>query len=252
MTSTLPNHGPHKAQLLLNNPQNHQQSHSSSQPSTSLPASSPPYDPRLILLNGLPGTGKTTLGRSLAHHAGLGFLDLDLWMEQYFKKPLTELFSEGGKEPFRDRESQALSEALKARNHVISLGGGTLLSEKNRQLISQRKALSVWFDHSPGSLSTQISQLPNPVTFIFRRPLMIQALSADLGDDSFLHRGDDPLTLSQRKTLKISLNQYYQALLSQRLEYYNQCHRHIPLSHTSLQSASVIIQRSLFDVLSFS
>lgn len=75
---------------------------------------------------GLPGSGKTTLGKSLADALKVQFVDLDEEVEKLCEKPVASIFSDEGEEFFRERESHLLRKWI-AREHdfVMATGGGT-------------------------------------------------------------------------------------------------------------------------------
>ncbi len=74
---------------------------------------------------GFPGSGKTTLGRAFAREAGLGFVDLDWFIEQRYHTAVASLFAERGEAGFRKIEGAALREVGEFEDVVISCGGGT-------------------------------------------------------------------------------------------------------------------------------
>ena len=78
-----------------------------------------------IFLIGYMACGKTTFGRALARRSGMDFIDLDFYIEQRFRKSITQIFSEKGEEEFRRIESAMLREVGEFENVIISCGGGT-------------------------------------------------------------------------------------------------------------------------------
>lgn len=78
-----------------------------------------------ILLTGYMGAGKTTLGRALATKLGLTFIDLDCYIEERFRKTISQIFAEKGEEGFRDIERRMLHEVAEFEDIIISTGGGT-------------------------------------------------------------------------------------------------------------------------------
>lgn len=78
---------------------------------------------RVIAVIGAPGSGKTTVGALLAERLGLGFVDVDSWIEQRDGRLVREIFADDGEPAFRALESEA-SVALLASGGVVSLGGG--------------------------------------------------------------------------------------------------------------------------------
>lgn len=85
-----------------------------------------------IFLYGPPGSGKTSVGRELAKNLALPFIDLDRMIEERAGKSIPEIFEQDGEVEFRVLEKKAIQEVTKLDWGVISLGGGALLDEGNR------------------------------------------------------------------------------------------------------------------------
>lgn len=88
--------------------------------------------PILISLIGLPGSGKSTVGRQLARGLGLPFIDSDPEIEQRIGCSIREYFEREGEERFRDAEEAAIAEITHTHVGVLSTGGGTVLRQVNR------------------------------------------------------------------------------------------------------------------------
>lgn len=89
-----------------------------------------------IVLIGMPGCGKTTVGKVLAKRLGYKFCDMDSYIQEISKKTIKELF-EPGEENFRDWETKACEELSKCRNTIIASGGGVVKREKNIEILKK-------------------------------------------------------------------------------------------------------------------
>lgn len=97
-----------------------------------------------IILVGMMGSGKTTIGRALSKFLDLEFIDLDHAVESHTGVKVSTIFEIEGEAGFRDRESMALSEILQNDNFVLATGGGAILSDDNRNLILKSEAHVVY------------------------------------------------------------------------------------------------------------
>lgn len=79
---------------------------------------------RHIVLIGLPGAGKTTIGRLLAERLGAAFLDIDAGIVRKMQMPVTRVFAEHGEPVFRRLEAEGMKQALSGPPGVIAPGGG--------------------------------------------------------------------------------------------------------------------------------
>ena len=90
-----------------------------------------------IVLVGPMGSGKSTLGRALAARLGLAFVDLDARIVAAAGCDIPSLFASEGEAGFRQRETQALVEALAGDPAVIATGGGAVLADANRSAMRE-------------------------------------------------------------------------------------------------------------------
>ncbi len=104
----------------------------------------------MIALIGLPGSGKSTVGRQLARRLQLPFTDSDQVIEQRIGGPIREFFEREGEERFRDIEESVLDE-LTQQPGVLSTGGGAVLRAANREHLRQRGKV-VYLKSSPEEL----------------------------------------------------------------------------------------------------
>lgn len=104
--------------------------------------------PLLIACVGLPGSGKSTVGRQLAKRLGWRFMDSDVVIEQRIGCSIREFFEREGEAPFRDIEAQVIGEICRAGEGVLSTGGGAVLRLANRQMLHQH-ATVIYLHSSP-------------------------------------------------------------------------------------------------------
>ncbi len=107
-----------------------------------------------ISLIGLPGSGKSTVGRQLARRLQIPFTDADQVLERRIGCPIREFFEREGEEAFRDLEEQVLDE-LTQQPGVLSTGGGAVLREVNRQRLHQRGKV-VYLKSTPEELMRRL------------------------------------------------------------------------------------------------
>lgn len=86
-----------------------------------------------IYLVGMPGVGKSTLGKKLAKEIGWNFLDLDEEVVKYHGASIAEIFTTKGEATFRMLEQQTLQETGTLKNYIIACGGGTIVYDSNLQ-----------------------------------------------------------------------------------------------------------------------
>ena len=107
---------------------------------------------RNIVLIGMPGCGKTTVGAELARLSGRGFIDTDDEIAKAAGKPVSDIITIEGEAVFRKLETSALSDACKRSGLVIATGGGVVTRPENYRLIKQNGVVVF--------LNRDISELP--------------------------------------------------------------------------------------------
>ena len=114
-----------------------------------------------LVLIGLPGSGKTTVGQRLAAELGLKFVDCDTEIEQKAGKTIPEIFAEDGEEIFRKWETEVLKDALKTPGKVVATGGGIVLKEENR--VALCRATTVFLDRDLNNIRSTCDMAGRPL-----------------------------------------------------------------------------------------
>lgn len=168
---------------------------------------------RPVVLVGMMGTGKTSIGRRLAHHLGYEFLDSDHAVEEKAGLSVAEIFQQYGEAKFRAAEKTAIFDLLKHTQAVIATGGGAVTQEDIREALKER-AVTIWLQASPEQLYERVKHNAN-------RPLLQQ---------------DDPLAVLAR-------------LSEERAELYAQSDIHVDLNGQDAAKALETVSQGLFDYL---
>ena len=98
---------------------------------------------RTVVLVGLMGAGKTTIGRRLAKALQTTFIDADTEIEAAAGCSVNEIFERHGEQEFRRGERQVVARLLNNAPHVLATGGGAFIDAATRKLI-KKKAVSIW------------------------------------------------------------------------------------------------------------
>ncbi|MFA7249765.1 MAG: 3-dehydroquinate synthase [Dehalococcoidia bacterium] len=122
--------------------------------------------PRQIVLVGLSGVGKTTVGRALAERLAWPFLDTDDLVLAREQKTAADLIIERGEPAFRRIEEEVVAEAAGQSPAVIATGGGVMLSARNRRALGERGFIC-YLDATPGEIARRLPSEGEPV-----RPLV--------------------------------------------------------------------------------
>ena len=98
---------------------------------------------RSIVLVGMPGSGKSAVGRRLAARLELPFVDADEEIEHAAGKPITDIFKDHGEPYFRDGERKVIARLLRSGPQVLATGGGAFMVAETRENIA-KSGISVW------------------------------------------------------------------------------------------------------------
>jgi shikimate kinase len=115
---------------------------------------------KTIVLVGLMGVGKSSVGRRLANVLELPFRDADNEVEAAAGRSISEIFAELGEAAFRDGERRVISRLLDEPPHVLATGGGAFVNPDTRALINA-KAVSVWLKADIELLARRVSRKDN-------------------------------------------------------------------------------------------
>ncbi len=100
---------------------------------------------RPIVLVGLMGAGKSSVGRRLARRLGLGFVDSDDAIERAAGYSAAEIFERFGEKEFRDGERRLVARLVEGEVRVIATGGGAFVDPQTRELLIKR-AITIWLN----------------------------------------------------------------------------------------------------------
>ncbi len=110
-----------------------------------------------IFLIGMPGSGKSTLGRSVARRLGYAFADLDALITAQEGMAIPDIFGARGEEYFRQAEQTALHRTETLDRVVIATGGGTPCFFDNMAWMKSH-GVAVWLDVSPGTIAGRMNR----------------------------------------------------------------------------------------------
>jgi shikimate kinase len=177
-----------------------------------------------IVLLGAMGSGKSTVGWVLSRIVGFGFIDLDAAIEARARKPIAALFAEKGEAHFRELESDVLAKLRGLRSHVLSVGGGAVMSDANWEILQDLGA-TVWLNTPPAEIARRFNANDAELK---KRPLLSEL--ADYKDKE------------QRQKL---LTERLAALIGQRMERYRQATVAVSDSFSTPESTAHLIREVL-------
>jgi shikimate kinase len=133
---------------------------------------------RPIVLVGLMGAGKSTVGMRLARRLGLPFIDSDVAIEEASGSKTAELFERYGEHDFRDGERRLVARLVEGEVRVIATGGGAFNDPRTREILNSR-AITVWLDAPTDVLAERTSRRNNRPLLHKGNPAEILARLAD-------------------------------------------------------------------------
>ena len=115
---------------------------------------------RNLILVGLMGAGKSSVGKIVASQLGIPFIDTDHEIERVSRMTIPELFARYGEQEFRELESRVIRRLLRQGPRVVSTGGGAFINERTRQHLKSG-GLSVWLKADLDVLWDRVSRRDN-------------------------------------------------------------------------------------------
>ena len=112
---------------------------------------------RPLVLVGMMGVGKSTIGRKLAQLLDLPFADADEEIEQAAQMSVAEIFERFGEDYFRDGERRVIARLLEAGPVVLATGGGAFVQPQTRELILER-GIAIWLDSDVATLVDRVTR----------------------------------------------------------------------------------------------
>lgn len=148
---------------------------------------------RNIVLIGMPGSGKTTLGRYLAEMLGRDFIDADPEIEKDAGKTIPELFAVS-EDHFREQEMKTTRRLAKLENKVLAMGGGVVLRQENITALKEN-GLLLFIDRSPEDIIGDVDTETRPLLAAGRRRIydlyaQREALYRKAADITVVNKGE--------------------------------------------------------------
>ena len=169
-----------------------------------------------IALVGLPGSGKSTIGRYLAKRWSMPFVDVDVAIEEHIGCTIRDFFAKEGESRFRDVEQEVLA-ALLARPEktVVATGGGAVLKAENRQELAGH-AQVVYLSASPHEIAKRLQrdtqrpllQVDNPLQRLLDLHAIRDPLYKEVADFVVAGSGLSATQVAQRVAMQIELGQH--------------------------------------------
>lgn len=169
---------------------------------------------RNIVLCGLTGCGKTSVGKHLSFLLGLGFIDTDKIIEEKEKQSILNIFNKKGEKYFRTKEQECIENLMGIKKHVISVGSGAVEHSMDKL---KELGYCIWLDVPVNLIVQRFIQNQN---LLNKKPLLVSS------------KKDSQDELKQDLTVKL------ETLLQQRISYYTNADLHLQESFYTSETAS--------------
>ncbi|MDR3067426.1 MULTISPECIES: shikimate kinase [Comamonas] len=169
-----------------------------------------------IALVGLPGCGKSTIGRYLAKRWSMSFVDVDTAIEEHVGCTIREFFAKEGEPRFREVEQQVLAVLLaRAEKTVVATGGGAVLKAENRTALAAH-AQVVYLSASPHEIAKRLQrdtqrpllQVDNPLQRLQDLHALRDPLYKEVADFVVAGSGLSAAQVAQRVAMQVELGHH--------------------------------------------
>ena len=169
-----------------------------------------------ISLVGLPGSGKSTIGRYLAKRWSAPYVDVDVVIEEQVACSIREFFAKYGEDAFRDVEQRVLASLLsEPGKKVISTGGGAVLRAVNRECLKEHSTV-VYLSAAPHEIARRLQkdtqrpllQVDNPLQRLLDLHAVRDPLYREVADFVVAGSGLSAAQVAQRVAMQVELGQH--------------------------------------------
>ena len=166
-----------------------------------------------LVLLGMMGVGKSTLGKIVAKKLNLKFIDTDLNIEKKWSMKIWEIFENRGENFFRIQEEKEVLESLKKNKIVLALGGGAFMNKNIRNAIL-KSSLSFWLDLNLKSITKRVK-------WNKKRPLLKQQNAEEIIKKLYLKRKN----IYKLAKYKINCNKMTKSEIAEKIIFYYENHK---------------------------
>ena len=169
-----------------------------------------------VVLIGLMGSGKSVIGKMLSDKIGVPLSDTDRIIEKEVGKKVYQIFDVCGEKYFRKVEEEVVGKVLGDSPHIISTGGGAILSSKTRKAI-KLKSFSIW-------VQCDVSIISNRIIYQEKRPLLKSKKIVDIlikknKERINFYRQADSQTVNENSNLEMTVEDIVKDLLLKKVLY---------------------------------
>ena len=169
-----------------------------------------------VVLIGLMGSGKSAIGKILSEKMGVPLSDTDKIIEKEVGKTIYEIFNDSGEKYFRQVEEKVVGQVLDKTAHIISTGGGSILSSKTRKAIKS-KSFSIW-------VQCDVNIISNRILHQEKRPLLKSEKIVDIlieknKERVKFYRQADSQAVNENSNLEMTVEDIVKDLLLKKVLY---------------------------------